>query len=171
MANRFRYSLTTLLLLTATIALLLAGVKAHPKPSQMFNPSIGFSPLAAWAALANEVVFLVVAMSAVAFVGKRTGFAFAIGFVAFATTHWLLLKAGYSGTDAHPNMLHSVLIELWVRSALESTPVGIKTWTLSDLRSLLYALETLLAGTLGGFYAMWYGWRHRMRSRSKSQQG
>lgn len=166
MANRFRFSIASLLLLTLVIALLLAGFKAHPDPSQMRNPSIGYSRLAAWAALANEVVFLSVSLAVVWFVGKRTRFEFVLGFLAFAVGHGLLLNAGYSGTDAHPNMLHSVLIEHWVRMRLEGTPIGIKTWTLSDLRPLLYAAETLLAGCLGGLYAMWLGRRSRRKADS-----
>jgi hypothetical protein len=167
MAGRFRFSIASLLLLTLVIALLLAGVVAYPSPSAMRNPPITFSsPLAAWATLANEVVFLTISLAGLSFIGKRTQFEFALGFVAFAVSHWLLLNAGYSGTGAHPNMLHSVLIEHWSRNALQGTPHGTKTWLLGDLRPLLYAIETLVAGCLGGVYAMWLGRRCRHKTDS-----
>lgn len=154
MVKRFRYSLVSMLWLVVLAAVVFGAIRSFPTALRNGH----FSLLAA---LVNEAAFFAISLATVTAVGRRTGYDFVLGFVAFAATNWLFDRSLPANMVKVEGTWHSAVIFYWVQEAMadglfDVDFLGFRViWRPDELNSFLRAAETLLFGVGGGFYAKW----------------
>ena len=168
MANRFRYSLASILWLVVLAAVLFGAIRSFPT-------ALSDTHFSLFAALLNEAAFLAISLAIVTVVGSRTRYDFALGFAVFAATTWLFDRPLPPNLSREESTWHSAVIFYWMEQALADGLFDVDflgfgvIWRPDHLNSFLRAAETLLFGVGGGFYAMWLARRLRNRGATAEQ--